>query len=305
VKGDTGKAGTTSGGTGGASVTLDNYWGGTGGNGGSVGTGGSGGTVYVASTASVTTPSGSSDSTGNGAAASKSSYSGTPAAVNNTLYLNNTSSSNTAAGSNAASYTVAYGNALPSAVTVPTLQNYSFMGYYTGLGGTGTRVYNHRGEKLINEWTWTSNLTLYAYWKQSRFVITFNQQNGTGGTSSIITDVTINGSTGDITDTGILTALSVLPTREHYAFAGYYDQASGNGTQYYNADGALTNSTARITENKTLYACWTQNQYSVIFNRNGGLGGTESAYTSGTDGTLPSISVPTRTGYAFTDITAR
>ncbi len=299
-KGDTGKAGTTSGGTGGASTTLDSYWGGTGGNGGSVGSGGSGGSVYVAPTASVTTPSGSSASTGNGAAASRSSYSGTPAAVSNILYLNNTNSSNTAAGSNAASYTVAYGNALPSAVTVPILQNYSFMGYYTGLGGTGTRVYNHRGEKLVSEWSWTSNLTLYAYWKQSQFVITFNQQNGTGGTSSIITGVTIDEGTGDITDKGILTALSVLPTRTHYAFAGYYDQASGNGTKYYSADGTLTSSAVRITENKTLYACWTQNQYSVIFNRNGGLGGTESAYTTGTDGTLPAISVPTRTGYAFT-----
>lgn len=83
------------------------------------------------------------------------------------------------------------------------------------------------------------------------------------------------------------------PTRTGYTFGGWYEDSSFSGEQ-------VTAIAADATENKTLYAKWTANTYTVTFDANGGevdLSEKEVAYGS-TYGTLPTPTT-TRTGYGF------
>ena len=57
----------------------------------------------------------------------------------------------------------------------------------------------------------------------------------------------------------------VAPTRAGYTFGGWYDNSEFNGT-------AVTSIAAGSTGDKTLYAKWMANIYSVCFNANGGMG---------------------------------
>lgn len=83
------------------------------------------------------------------------------------------------------------------------------------------------------------------------------------------------------------------PTRTGYSFGGWYGESSctnkvGNGGVKYTP-----------TANKTLYAKWTANTYTVSYNANGGSGAPSSqTKTYGITLTLSSTK-PTKTGYSF------
>lgn len=75
----------------------------------------------------------------------------------------------------------------------------------------------------------------------------------------------------DATYNTILTSIT-KPTKTNYTFGGYYTKTGGNGTQIIDADGnwlankeGFTDSNRKsiITENKTLYAHWTEIKYEV------------------------------------------
>lgn len=156
-----------------------------------------------------------------------------------------------------ASVTATYGAAMPS-ITLPTRTGYTFGGYFTGTNGAGTQYYTAAG-KSARAWDKTDATTLYAKWTANTYTVTLNQQNGSGGTSSVTA-----------TYAAALPSVTV-PTRTGYTFGGYYDQANGGGTQYYTAAGASARNWNK-TAATTLYAKWTANTYSVHFNANGGSG---------------------------------
>jgi hypothetical protein len=60
------------------------------------------------------------------------------------------------------SVTATYGSEMPSA-SAPSRSGYTFYGYYTGTGGSGTKYYNANMSSARN-WDGTSATTLYAYW---------------------------------------------------------------------------------------------------------------------------------------------
>ena len=81
------------------------------------------------------------------------------------------------------------------------------------------------------------------------------------------------------------------PTRSGYTFDGWFDNANGTGT-------AFDFNTA-ITANKTLYAKWTQQTFTVTFNLNytGSPAATTQQVASG--GSVQKPTDPSRTGYTF------
>lgn len=136
-----------------------------------------------------------------------------------------------------------YGSSLPS-VTPPTRDGYSFQGYYSSVSG-GTKYYDASG-KGVRTWDISSSsFTLYARWTQKSYPITFDQQNGSGGTSSAT--VNYNGSLPTIT----------IPTRSGFMFNGYYTETNGGGTQYYDANGNKLLNSYPHQSSITLYASWT------------------------------------------------
>jgi len=162
-----------------------------------------------------------------------------------------------------------------SVLPIPTRAGYTFDGWYTAASG-GTKV--NSGTTV----TASSNHTLYAHWEGMGVACSLDTNGGYCNTGWIA--VTVG------------KAYSILPEapaihRDNYDFTGWYTAAEG-GT-------LVTNTTiVAATGDHKLYAHWTNAQYTLTFDANGGSCGTASktvAYTE-TYGTLP---VPTKTGADF------
>ncbi|MCR5702659.1 MAG: InlB B-repeat-containing protein [Lachnospiraceae bacterium] len=127
--------------------------------------------------------------------------------------------------------------------------------------------------------------------------VTINYNSSGGGGDVIPVNVTYdyNGGTGSATgktvNVGETYGTLPSPTRNGYAFDGWYTAASG---------GSLVTATTKVTNtsNHTLYAHWTANTYTVTFNANGGtVSPTSNTYTYGSAYT--DLPTPTYSGYSF------
>jgi uncharacterized repeat protein (TIGR02543 family) len=166
-----------------------------------------------------------------------------------------------------ATITKDYGSTVGTLPTV-TRAGYLLTGWFTATSG---------GTQLTTGTTMTTNTTYYAQWTPDSRTFTFNG-NGGGTPNPVSITKPYN------------TAVGTLPTvsRTGYTLTGWFTATSG-GTQL--------QTTTLITENRTYYAQWSINSYTVTFNANGGSGGTTKSVVYNTAvGTLPT---PSRTGYTF------
>jgi uncharacterized repeat protein (TIGR02543 family) len=165
--------------------------------------------------------------------------------------------------------------ALPAA---PTRSGYTFAGWWTGIGGTGT--------EFTATTPVTANITVYAYWSTSPvYVVTFDSQYATVEASPASITVVYPATT--------VGALPAAPTKLGYNFLGWYTETGGAGT-------AFTASTT-VTANIMVYAYWGPYiPYTVTFDSQGGTAESPITLTSPatTVGTLMPAA-PTRTGYIF------
>ena len=177
--------------------------------------------------------------------------------------------------------TATYNSAMPTA-TAPEYRGYDFEGYFDK---DGTQYYSSTMSSLKN-WDKVSSATLYARYKAKTYNVTFDKQNGTGGTNNV--QATYN----------LAMPKGVAPTRVGYTFGGYFDETNGRGTKYYsNTMSSLSNWNKAF--DAVLYAYWIPNTYTVKFSANGGEG-LQANVTATYDSTMPSIAViPTKTGYSF------
>jgi len=156
-------------------------------------------------------------------------------------------------------------NTAVTAPTSPTRTGYTFGGWYSDSG-------------LTTAYTFTTmpalDITLYAKWLVNPYTITLVLDGGSGS-SSILDDF----------GTAITTPVT---EKTGYTFGGWY------------SDIALTTAytfTTMPAENITIYAKWTINQYTIIFNVDGGSAVT--AITQDYNTIVSSPSSPTKTGYTF------
>ena len=204
---------------------------------------------------------------------------------------------NTDAGSVDGSATVTSTYTLLENITAPMRTGYTIEGYYAeeecitkvaGVDGTlqsGVAGYTDADGKWIAE----DIQVLYTKWTANQYTITFDQQGGQGGTESV--EATYGNKLPDIT----------IPTREGYSFGGYFTEADGAGTQYYNTEGtAYRNKIWNETAPRTLYAKWTAHTYVVKFNANGGSGVMDDQTFTYDQAQPLSANAFTRTGYTFT-----
>ncbi len=154
------------------------------------------------------------------------------------------------------------GIALPSA----SRTNYAFAGWFTAAEG---------GEKIEGEYTPTGDVTLYAQWTVTDYVITLNGNGGTADPGSLT--VAVGGS-----------VTLPTPTRTNHAFVGWFTAAEGGEK----IEGEYT-----PADNVTLYAQWTRTHYTVTYNPNSGkVDPTSHTVEVGGSVTLPT---PTRSSYTF------
>lgn len=160
-----------------------------------------------------------------------------------------------------------------SSITLPSASRsgYNFNGWYTAASG-GSYVGAAGGSYTVN-----STTTLYAQWSLATITITFDFQGGSGSPSS----KTIN--PGD--------AIGTLPSASlgSYNFVGWYYSPNGQGGQ--------VQSSTTFSSNDTIYAYY---ESTVVFDANGGTGGTTIYVPKGNSVTPSNYSAGTRTGYTFT-----
>ena len=174
------------------------------------------------------------------------------------------------------SQTKTYGVNLTLSSTKPTRTGYTFSGWNTNSGGTGTS-YSAGGT-----YTGNANLTLYAKWTPITYTVSYNANGGSGAPGNQTKTYGVD-----------LTLSSTKPTRTGYTFVSWNTKADGTGTTY--ASGGIYTGNAALT----LYAKWTPITYTVSYNANGGSGAPgNQTKTYGVDLTLSSTK-PTRTGYTF------
>lgn len=81
------------------------------------------------------------------------------------------------------------------------------------------------------------------------------------------------------------------PTKEGYAFAGWYKEAACSNVWNF--------TTEVVSANTTIYAKWTANTYTVAFDANGGTGTMNNQVRAYGDGAALTANAFTRTGYNF------
>ena len=158
--------------------------------------------------------------------------------------------------------------------TNPTRSGYIFTGWNTKADGSG--------DAFTATTDVTSNITVYAQWKDSTtYSVTY--KDGVDGT--VFADQTTAGlHVGDTTP-----AFSGTPTRSGYTFTGWQPSVA-----------------ATVTDNAVYTAQWTKNsssshhstRYTLHYEPNGGTAYKDERYSSGTKVTLDKT--PTRESYTFT-----
>lgn len=179
------------------------------------------------------------------------------------------------------SITATFDSPMPSA-QMPTRVGYYFDGYFDSEVG-GTQYYTETGTST-RYWDKVEDTILYAHWTACTYEVTLNKQNGTGGTDKVTATFD-----SDMPD-------AQMPTRVGYTFNGYFDAPSG-GTKYYNVDGSSARTWDK-PQDTSLYAHWDALKFNVTFDANSGTLGTDSV-TAIYDNPMPTITIPTKTGYVF------
>lgn len=178
------------------------------------------------------------------------------------------SSTTTSSTSDSVSLTAASGSGL-------SRSGYNFTGWNTAANGSGTAV-SAGGSFTLTGYS-NYEQTLYAQWEVANVTITFDYQGGSGSPSS--RDITPGSSIGTLPSASLGT----------YNFVGWYYSPNGAGGQ--------VQSSTTFSSNDTIYAYY---ESTVVFNANGGTGGTTIYVPKGNSVNPASYSAGTRTGYTFT-----
>ena len=195
-------------------------------------------------------------------------------------------------------------------IYTPTRSGYVFSGYgYKSASGQAFVYADGTIYKAAIRGTYNGtkdDYTLYAIWSKK---VTFNNDGGTGGPSSLY----LKGSTlySDTDLTKEVTSIT-KPTKKEYIFKGYYTNYNNTDVVIINEDGTVnTNNTNIFTSTSastTLIAKWEKTGIDKrTLDKNGGTGGTSEFYfwkggiysDSAATKEITSITIPSKTGYTF------
>lgn len=151
-------------------------------------------------------------------------------------------------------------------------------------GSSGSSGYIYKASTAtINGNGYSSTVTNH---NAVNFAVTLDQTMGNGGSASFTAVY------------GCLPPNITIPVLAQYDFMGYYTQPNGQGTRYFDHRGIST-TVWEEAKDTTLYALWDQSQFNITFNKQSGIGGTDFIITTNKDGTLTSITPPTRKYHVF------
>ena len=186
------------------------------------------------------------------------------------------------------SITMTYGDSVTLTANTFTRTGYTFAGWATS-STASTATYTD-GESVSNlTATNGATVTLYAVWEGNTYTIEFDANGGSGTMFSMTATY------------GVSTTLSSNAfTKTGYHFTGWsVVEPVENTTATYTNGESVSNLTSTNGATVTLYAVWSINTYTIVYNANGG-GGTMSSInvTYGESASL-TLNTFTRTGYHF------
>lgn len=156
---------------------------------------------------------------------------------------------------------------------------WTFTGWNTQRDGSGT------GYAAGDPLTVSADTVLYAQWRANRYTVEYDANGGSGTMDAARLDY---GTAGTISPCAF--------TREGYRFAGW--ARSTGGFPVYRGGENVLNLTEEDGGIITLYALWTAEEYTLTLDAMGGAPA-KSCAKAAYDAPLPSITLPTRTGYVF------
>lgn len=164
----------------------------------------------------------------------------------------------------------------------------TFNGWNTAADGSGISYLDE--ESVINLTSVHEDvITLYAQWSINTYTVVYNANGGSGTTKSSdhVYDVSKK-----------LTSCGFAYTGR--SFNGWNTKADGSGTGYSNTQ-SVKNLTAAPDGEVTLYAQWSLNTYTVVYNANGGSGTTQSSTHTYTVSKALTANSFTRSDFAFVE----
>lgn len=134
-----------------------------------------------------------------------------------------------------------------------TKVGYTFKGWSRSINGAIAFTDKQDVRNLTT--TKDGNVLLYAQWEPNIYKAFLDMQGGADGDAS--TDVRF----------GLEMPMAKAPTMKNYTFGGYYELPNGGGIKFYNSN-MSSNAKWFYDGNKTLYANWIPDVYSVNYHAN-------------------------------------
>ena len=222
-------------------------------------------------------------------------------------------------------YTATYNATTIAINTTPLKSGYHVDGYYKEAGLTnliatsaGALQSGTAYTDASSHWTNDGNVTLHTKWAPNNYTITFNGNKGSrpGTPSNIQATVTVTYDDDNFNVSSTPVSTVAIPVLAGYTFGGYYTAVDGGGTQIVAANGAWIvpgsgKGNAFLDDagnwvkaaNTTVYAKWTENNYTVTVAAGAG-GSVASTSVTGHISTLADLPTATPSnGYYFVNWT--
>ena len=191
-------------------------------------------------------------------------------------------------------------NETAGSVTAPT--SFGTIDGWTALGWTASTAASKavgdaaiKGGTTITVAPAKNEYVYYAVYTQSQTLKYESNASGDTSVKNIPANGTLAGAYYNSSDAKLnITRMipSTVPTRNGYTFKSWNTQANGSGTNY--AAGARYTNSAQID---TLYAQWTENQYTITYVNGNGNADSKVGYKITAEITI--IAAPTYDGYVF------
>ncbi|MBQ2706288.1 MAG: InlB B-repeat-containing protein [Agathobacter sp.] len=166
----------------------------------------------------------------------------------------------------------------------------------------GTGISYASGQEVLNMTAKHNDvITLYAQWEPCIYKIIEDKAGGTGGTDVFYQKYNAGFYAEEDCVKGTEINRIVLPTRTGYNFLGYYNNMMGIGgtdALVIGPDACIMFPNNTYAEDTTIFAIFEPKEIDVIFDKQGGLQGDDTA-TAVYDQVFPAADAPYRPGYSF------